>query len=107
MATPRRTGIRHDAPLVVGAVEADLRSALAAMRDRLAYELDHVQHERGCECECGPTGADPRAVALVVQRLAEVVTQLDSLPPAEGVSRVDELAGKRRARRSAARAADA
>lgn len=62
----------------------DRRSALEAIRDRLAAEL---------------MVAGGREVASVAKELRETIRELDSLPLPEGVSGVDQLAKKRATRR--------
>jgi hypothetical protein len=64
-----------------------LRTALLALRDRLAAEIDIAQ--------------DPRDVATLSKELREVLKAVDALP-VEGVpSRLDEIAARRAQRQAA------
>lgn len=65
----------------------DRRASLEAIRDRLATELEV---------------AIGRDVAALSKQLSDTIRELDSLPPAKGVTRVDQLAAARKNRRKAA-----
>jgi hypothetical protein len=86
--------------------EGDRRKSLAALRDRLAGELDALSnvHEGGCGCDCGPPAQDGRVVVQLTKELRAVIAELDGLPAAKGVSAVDEVAERREARRKRAAA---
>jgi hypothetical protein len=71
---------------VAEAALADRRAALVALRDKLAADLDV---------------AAVQYVAALARQLQSVLSELDSLPNAEAVSRVDELKAKRAKRRAA------
>jgi len=62
--------------------EGDRRQSLVAIRDRLAAEL---------------TTAEGSAVATLAKELRAVLAEIDNLP-AVGVSKVDQLAARRKAR---------
>lgn len=83
MATARRT--RVDTAAKTG----DRRKTLEAMRDKLATDMEE---------------APPAVVAQIAGRLSAVMAELDALP-AEERSRSDELAERRKARRTAAKVA--
>ncbi|MBX7433481.1 hypothetical protein JDV09_15375 [Mycobacterium sp. Y57] len=61
--------------------------SLRALRDRLADELD----------ECSSS----RDVAALSARLADVLEQIEKIPTTEQVSKADEIAERRAARRGA------
>ncbi len=84
--------------------EGDRRKSLAALRDRLATELDALSnvHEEGCGCDCGPPAQDGRVVVQLTKELRAVIAELDALPQGKGVSAVDDLAKKRAERRKRA-----
>ena len=67
------------------AVRQDRRAALAAIRDKLAGELQE---------------ADGRDAATVAKELRATLAELESLPGGKEVSPVDELSARRAARRS-------
>jgi hypothetical protein len=67
-------------------------NGLKAIRDRLADELSNEGHQRGCECECGPSGADGRVVASLSKELRAVLLDLESLGVRAEVSPLDHLA---------------
>jgi len=67
------------------AASGDRRSALVAMRDKLARDMD---------------AAEPSVVAQVAGRLAAVLAEIDSLPTAE-VSFLDDLNSRRQDRLAA------
>lgn len=70
---------------LVNAVESgDRREALEAIRDRLAAEM---------------AGAEGRDAATIAKELRAVMTELDALPGGE-VSKLDDLAARRAARRA-------
>lgn len=70
--------------------EGDRRKSLAALRDRLAKDLD--------------VETDGRTVVQLAKELRLVIAELDALPKAEGGSKVDEVARKREERRARASA---
>lgn len=73
----------------------DLRSALEALRDRLADEVERVAEDGFCPvCKRGSS-----SVAPLAKQLRDVLVQLDSLAKPVG-SKTDELK-KRRADRQA------
>lgn len=76
-------------PVSDEAESGDRRRALAALRARLAAELD-------------VTDLDSRVVAQLSKELRAVVQELDSLPGGEEVQPVDEIAARRAARLAAA-----
>ncbi len=61
----------------------DLRTALVALRDRLARQID------GCD--------SARDVAALAARLADVLQQIAALPPERKGTALDELARRRAA----------
>jgi hypothetical protein len=69
------------------AVNVDRRTALAALRDKLAVDIDE---------------AGVQYVAPLVRQLQSVLAEIDRLPNDAEVSRVDELKAKRTKRRSTA-----
>lgn len=66
--------------------EGDRRTALVALRDHLASRLLVAE----------------RDVAPLARQLTEVLRQIDELPAPETESKLDDLAGRRAARRSKA-----
>lgn len=77
----------------------DRRSALVAMRDRLARETDDtlwMRHKAECRCTCGM--GDGRLLVALIKELRDVIRELESLPAAKGSSPSDELAERRKAR---------
>lgn len=75
-------------PKLTDALTGDLRSSLAALRDRLAAELDE-----GSTCQkCGGSIASP--TAPIAKQLRDVLMQIDSMAKPEG-SKTDELKRKR------------
>lgn len=74
--------------LVEKAAEGDRRATLEALRDRLAGQIDSTD-----------SGRD---VAALGRLLADVLSQLDAIPDAAEVSRADEIAARRAARRAGA-----
>lgn len=71
---------------LIGAVESgDRRTALEAIRDRLAVELD---------------GAEGRDAAGIAKELRATIAELESLPGGKAVSAVDELSARRAERRA-------
>jgi hypothetical protein len=81
----------------------DTRRSLEALRDLVARTLDatEVRHRRGCDCDCGPPPPRAGDVAALSLRLADLLGRLDKLP-VERRSTVDDLAARRRDRRTAA-----
>jgi hypothetical protein len=77
-----------DDTVATPAASGDYPATLAALRDRLAREIDRADQ--------------PRDVAVLSARLADVLAQLQAVKPAEK-SVKDELAKKRTQRRAAAR----
>lgn len=71
--------------LITTVVEGDRRAALEAIRDKLAAELQDV------------TGRDAAAIA---KELRATIAELDALPGGREVSKVDDLAARRAARRA-------
>jgi hypothetical protein len=69
------------------AVGVDRRTALAALRDKLAVDIDE---------------AGVQYVAPLVRQLQSVLAEIDRLPNDAEVNPVDELKAKRTKRRSAA-----
>ncbi len=69
------------------AKSGDRLATLEALRDRLAAEIDECQHRH-----------DLASLAL---RLTDVLQQIDSMPQTQKVSRADEIAERRAARRGA------
>jgi hypothetical protein len=69
------------------AVNVDRRTALAALRDKLAVDIDE---------------AGVQYVAPLVRQLQSVLAEIDRLPNDAEVSRVDELLANRTKRRSTA-----
>lgn len=76
----------------------DLRASLAALRDRLAAQIEAGEN-RCSEC----SASDGRVLATLTKELREVLRAIDELPAAEGASVVDELANARKARQGASR----
>lgn len=74
--------------LVEKAEQGDRRATLEALRDRLARQIEDTD-----------SGRD---VAALGRLLADVLAQLDSLPTSAEVSRADEIAARRAARRAGA-----
>lgn len=70
--------------------EGDTRKSLAALRDRLARDIDKEK--------------DPKVTVQLAKELRAVIGELDNLPQGKGVSAVDEVAKKRAERRKAAAA---
>ena len=66
--------------------EGDLRAALIALRDHLAARLQVAE----------------RDAAPLARQLADVLRQIDELPAPETESSLDDLAGRRAARRATA-----
>jgi hypothetical protein len=81
----------------------DTRRSLEALRDLIARALDatEVRHHRSCVCDCGPPPPRAGDIAALSLRLADLIGRLDKLP-AERRSTVDDLASRRRARRTEA-----
>ncbi len=67
--------------------QGDRVAILKALRDRLADDLDNAE--------------EPRDVAALALRLSDVLAQIDAMPTSEKVSRADEIADRRAARRRA------
>lgn len=78
--------------------DGDMRASLAALRDRLAAQIDAAE---GRCSECG--AADGRVLAVLTKELREVIRAIDELPAAEGASVIDELANARKARQGTSR----
>jgi hypothetical protein len=74
---------------VAEAALADRRAALVALRDKLAADVDV---------------AEVQYVAALARQFQSVLSELDSLPDGEAVSRVDDLKAKRAKRRAASAA---
>jgi hypothetical protein len=74
----------HDA-LANIARESGRLAALEALRDRLAREID--------ECD------SPRDLPALALRFTDVLAQIDDMPQSREVSRADEIAARRTARR--------
>ena len=95
VSKPPVPGSRKRAPakpksLRVEVASGDQRRALEALRDRLASEIDR---------------ADEKGVAVLAQiaaQLRAVLKELAGLPEAKAVSKADELAARRKARRAKA-----
>lgn len=74
-------------PSAASAIKSgDRRRALEALRDTLADHLELAQ---------------PNVVAQIAGRLQAVLSELASLPPVEGLSRIDEVRQAREKRRGA------
>jgi hypothetical protein len=73
--------------LVDVVAEGDRRASLEAVRDRLAAAMGQ---------------AEPNVIAQIAGRLQAVMREIADLPVAEKVSKADELAARRKARRAAA-----
>ena len=67
------------------AAAGDRLAMLAALRDRLAAEVD------GCD--------DQRLLPPLVLRLTDVLAQIDAMPTSRQVSAADEIAKRRASRR--------
>ncbi|MFE4397199.1 MULTISPECIES: hypothetical protein [Streptomycetaceae] len=74
------------------ASDGDRRTALEAVRDKLAAELDEAS---------GPV------VAVLSKELRLTIAELESLPGGREVSALDELTARRAARRADAQGGDA
>lgn len=70
-------------------LSGDRRTALIAIRDRLAAELD-------------TEGIMPRDVAAVSKQLADVIRELDAMPNTAEVSAVVDINKRRESRRKTA-----
>jgi hypothetical protein len=81
--------------------QGDMRASLAALRDRLAVEIDEAP--AGCS-ECGRV--DGRVIATLTKELTAVLARLDEMPMPEGASRIDELASARKARQGGRKRSD-
>ena len=66
--------------------EGDTRKSLAALRDRLARDIDKEK--------------DAKITVQLAKELRAVIGELDNLPQGKGVSAVDEVARKRAERRT-------
>jgi hypothetical protein len=65
----------------------DRRASLEAIRDSLAVAMDN---------------AEPNVIAQIAARLQAVIREIGELPDGKKVSKADELAARRKARRAAA-----
>lgn len=77
----------------------DRRTALVAIRDRLAAETDDtlwMKHKAECRCLCGM--GDGRLLVALVKELRAVIEELETLPGAKEQSPSDQLAERRKAR---------
>jgi hypothetical protein len=86
--------------------KGDRRASLVAIRDRLAQETDDTlwaKHKRECNCQCGM--GDGRLLVALTKRLSEVLAELEALPTAGKVGRLDRLADELAPRRAQRRTA--
>ena len=102
---PRRT---QSPPATIANIvpKGDRRASLVAIRDRLAQETDDTlwaKHKRECNCQCGM--GDGRLLVALTKRLSEVLVELEALPAAGGVSKLDRLADELAPRRAQRRTA--
>lgn len=77
----------------------DRRTALVAIRDRLAGETDDtlwMKHKAECLCVCGM--GDGRLLVAIVKELRAVIQELETLPVPKSESTSDQLAERRKAR---------
>ncbi len=81
---------RASKDLAVVAATGDRLATLEALRDRLAAKLDAYQEPRDT----------PRDMAVLALRLTDVLAQIDGRPTSRQVSRADEIAERRAARRA-------
>lgn len=96
---------RDELSIVVAS--GDRRETLNALLKYLAEDLDVARnaiHRRDCVCHCGM--GDIRAKVALQKAIREIKVELDELPEAEKVTKLDVinggLDGKRSARRTAA-----
>lgn len=73
--------------VLVPAETGDRLGTLEMLRNRLAAEVD--------DCD------NPRELPALVLRLTDVLAQIDAIPQTQKVSRADEIAQRRAARRGA------
>ena len=80
------------AGIVAASATGDRRAALEALRDLVARNIAE---------------AEPQHVAALARQLQSVLSELEALPAARKVTKVDELAAKRKNARRAAHPASA
>ena len=78
---------RADGDFAAVIAGGDRRASLEAMRDRLAESM---------------AVAEPNVIAQIAGRLSAVIREIAELPAAKKVSKADDLAARRNARRAAA-----
>lgn len=97
---------KRDEALIEVVTSGNRRRTLEALREVLADELDAAKiakHRRDCVCLCGI--GDARVRVAVAKAIREINAELDELPEAAEVTKLDRLSDDLAARRAVRRTA--